>query len=137
MIGLGELSPFGDVQAVIKGKIGEFLAAETPIRQMQQNSSASIRADAAGLLAAHKVLEADLGDAQTKITNFQNGSWSISDVISLGDVGTRLIQHINNVKRLQDQAQGVATPLFGMPTGVMPALVIAAAVGVGFLFMRK
>ena len=137
MISLGTLSPFEDIQALIKGKVGQFLSAETSIRQMMQNASASIRSQAAALLGEHQALEGELGDAQTKITAFQSGSWSISDVISLGDVGTRLIQHLGKVTSLQNQAGGVMPSGFSIPSGVLPALGIAAVVGAVLLFTRR
>ena len=136
MISLGTLSPFEDIQALIKGKVGEFLSAETSIRRLMSNASASVRSQAAALLGTHKALEGELGETQKKVTAFQQGSWSISDVIDVGDVGTRLIQHLGNVKDLEKQAGGVVVAS-GLPSGILPALGIAAVAGAIFLFTRK
>lgn len=130
MIGLGSLSPMEDVQALIKGKVGEFLMAETAIRQQLQNISASIRAEAAGLMAEHKTLEVELGSAQSKIAQFQSGAWSLADVITLGDVGTRLLRHLSKVASLGQRASGVVASSTGLPFGAVPALGVVAVAAV-------
>lgn len=130
MIGLGTLSPIEDIQALIKGKVGEFLQMETTLRQLMQHSSASIRAEAAGLMAEHKLLEGELGSAQAKIAQFQQGAWSFTDVIALGDVGTRLLQHLSKVTSLGQKAGGVYTPSTGLPAGAVPALGVVAVAAV-------
>jgi hypothetical protein len=138
MIGLGTLSPFEDVQALIKGKVGEFLQAEGIIRKYLQHTSASIRAEAAGLLAEHTLLEGELGSAQTKIAQFQQGAWSFSDVISLGDVGTRLVQHLSKVTSLEQKATGVYSPSMGLLTGAAPILgVVAVATVALWIILRR
>jgi len=137
MIALGTLSAFEDVQALLKGKVGEFLAAEQKLRSLAQNPTVTIRSQAAGLLAAHMMLEKEMADAQTKITNFQTGAWSISDAIKLGDVGTRLLMHLKKVASLEMQAGGVVEAGL-LPTSVPQYLGIAAAVAaVLFVVLRK
>ena len=136
MIGLGTLSPMEDVQALIKGKVGEFLMAETTIRQYLQHVSASIRAEAAGLMAEHQTLEVELGSAQTKIAQFQQGAWSLADVITLGDVGTRLLRHLSKVASLGQKAGGVYTPSMGIP-GMVPALGVLAVGAVALFFVLR
>ena len=138
MIGLGSLNPMEDVQALIKGKVGEFLQAEGTIRRYLTHVSASIRSDAAGLMAAHKTLEQELGSAQAKIAQFQSGAWSLSDVIALGDVGTRLLQHLSRVASLERSASGVMAPQFGISSVAIPALGAVAVAAVTFIyFLRK
>jgi len=137
MIGLGTLSAFEDVQALIKGKVGEFLAAEQTIRKHMQNPSVTIRGKAAGLLGAHQALEIELGGAQAKIAQFQTGAWSFSDVITLGDVGTRLLQHLSSVASLEREAGGVVSAGL-LPTSMAPILGVSAAVGLlAYLILRK
>lgn len=138
MIGLGSLNPMEDVQALIKGKVGEFLQAEGTILKYLTHVSASIRAQAAGLLAEHAALEGELGSAQAKIAQFQQGAWSLSDVIALGDVGTRLLQHLSKVTSLERSAGGVISPSFGVSTVAIPALGAVAVAAVAFIyFLRK
>jgi len=136
MIGLGTLSSFEDVQALIKGKLGDFLIAEQKLRSLSTHPSISIRSEANGLLAVQKLLEGELGTAQTKIANFQAGAWSISDAIGLGDVGTRLLAHLKNVASLEARAGGVATPGL-LPSQTFPVLGIATAAVALMLFLRK
>lgn len=134
MIGLGTLSAFEDVQALLKGKVGEFLQAEQKLRRLEQSPAISIRSQASGLLAVHMRLEKEMGDAQTKIAQFQTGAWSISDAISLGDVGTRLLTHLRNVASLEQQAGGVVQP--GLSTSMTwPVIGLAAVAAV--LLLRK
>jgi len=136
MIALGSLSAFEDIQSLIKSKLGEFLAAEQKLRTLALNPSITIRSEANGLLAVQKMLEKELGTAQTKIENFQTGAWSISDAIALGDVGTRLLSHLKEVASLEARAGGVVAPgLLTSPT--IPILGIAAAAAVLFIFLRK
>jgi len=135
MRGLGTLSAFEEVQAVIKSKLGEFLAAEQKLRSLQVNPSISIRTEATGLLAEQMLLEKALGDAQTKISQFQQGAWSISDAMAIGDVGTRLIAHLQKVARLEQTARGVVQPAPSVLTVPIVGAVVAAAVL--FVFLRR
>lgn len=137
MIGLGSLSAFEDVQALIKGKVGEFLQAEQALRRLTAHPSVSVRAQANALLAEHTVLEGELGTAQSKIAQFQTGAWSLSDVISLGDVGTRLIQHLGKVTSLERSASGVTSPLSVMSGSMVPVLGAVAAAAVLWFAMRR
>lgn len=136
MIGVGSLSPMEDAQALIKGKIGEFLSKERVIRQHMTSPSASIRSEAAALLGAQKTLEAELGTAQTKIAQFQQGAWSIADVMTLGDVGARLLQHLSSVTKLDQRARGVE-PSTGAATFVFPVLGAVAVAAVALFAIRK
>lgn len=134
MIGLGTLSAFEDVQAILKGKVGEFLQAEQKLRSLAQHPTITIRSKASGLLAVHALLEKEMGEAQTKIAQFQTGAWSISDAIALGDVGTRLLSHLRDVASLERQAGGVTQP--GLSTD-MTWPVIGLAVVAAVLLLRK
>lgn len=131
----GGLGAFEEVQALLKSKVGEFLAAEQKLRTMQVNPSISIRTEATGLLAEQMLLEKALGDAQTKISQFQQGAWSISDAMAIGDVGTRLIAHLNKVAKLEQAARGVVQPASSVPS--VPIIGAVAAAAVLFLFLRK
>lgn len=136
MLALGTLSAFEDIQALLKGKVGEFLAAEQKLRTLAQNPSISIRSEASGLLAAHMLLEKEMTSAQAKIANFQTGAWSISDAISLGDVGTRLLSHLKNVASLEMRAGGVVQAGL-LPGSVAPYLGLAAVATVLLFLLRK
>lgn len=135
MDAIGGLGAFEEVQALLKSKVGEFLAAEQKLRTLQVNPSISIRTEATGLLAEQMLLEKALGDAQTKISQFQQGAWSISDAMAIGDVGTRLIAHLNKVAKLEQAAGGVVQPASSVPT--VPIIGAVAAAAVLFLFLRK
>lgn len=135
MDGIGSLGAFEEVQALLKSKVGEFLAAEQKLRTLQVNPSVSIRSEATGLLAEQMLLEKALGDAQTKISQFQQGAWSISDAMAIGDVGTRLVSHLNKVARLEQTAGGVVQPTSSVPAVPVVGAVVAAAVL--FLFLRR
>lgn len=135
MDAIGGLGAFEEVQALLKSKVGEFLAAEQKLRTLQVNPSISIRTEATGLLAEQMLLEKALGDAQTKISQFQQGAWSISDAMAIGDVGTRLIAHLNKVAKLEQAAGGVVQPTSSVPT--VPIIGAVAAAAVLFLFLRK
>ena len=135
MIGLGTLSLMEDAQALIKNKVGEFLQAEQKLRRMLTNESASIRAEAAGLLAAQKVLEGDLSIAQTIATQFQQGAWSLDKVFTLGDIGTRMVKHLNDVTSLEQRALGVTPSTIGLSMPSMAVIGAAAVAGVALLFV--
>lgn len=136
MIGLGTLSPMEDAQALIKSKLGEFLQTEQVLRRQLSSNSASIRADAAGLLAAHVVLEGELGGAQAKIAQFQQGAWSLDSVFTLGDLGIRIVNHINDVASLEQRALGVTSPSsFGSLSSTTMMYGAVAVAGVALLFM--
>ena len=138
MIGLGTLSPMEDGLALIKSKVGEFLQAEQTLRRLLSNSSASIRAEAAGLLAAQKVLEGDLSIAQTKAAQFQQGAWSLDGVFTIGDIGVRLLTHLRNVTSLEQRALGVTSSAIGLPTSSVAMVGAAAVAGVALLlFLRR
>lgn len=138
MDGVGSLGIMDDAQALIKGKVGEFLMAETRLRQLLQNISVSIRAEAAGLMAVHKSLEVELGSAQAKIAQFQQGAWSIAEGLTLADVGRRLLEHLSDVTSLERRAGGVVVPSTGLPFGAVPALgvVVVAAVALWVILRR-
>lgn len=109
MISLGSLAAFEEVQAMIKSKVGDFLQAERTLQQLAQSPSISIRSKANGLLASQKMLEGDLAKANENVAKFQSGSWSFGDIITTGEIGTRLYQHVEQVKQLEKEASGVVS----------------------------
>lgn len=109
MIALGTLAAYDELQAMIKGKIGDFLNAESKLMSLQNNPSPSIRAKAAGLMAAHKTLEGDLSVAQGNVAKFQSGAWSFGDIITTGEIGGRLLNHVQAVDALEKEAAQTMT----------------------------
>lgn len=107
MDALGALGAFDEIQAQLKAYAGEFLSADAKLRSLTGNPSLEISTKAQQLLAEHKVLEAKAMDAQGKIAAFQNGAWTMSDVIEMSGLALNLQQHLSAVNRLQTQASGV------------------------------
>ena len=137
MIGLGTLSAFEDIQALLKSKLGEFLVAEQALRRLTQHPTVTIRSQANVLLAEHTALENEMKNAQAKIAQFQAGAWSFSDVIALGDVGTRLLSHLQKVAGLERQV-GSRVPAAGLlPTGIATVLGMVGAAAALFFLLRK
>lgn len=133
MISLGSLAAFEEVQAMIKAKIGDFLQAEQTLRRLTQSPSVSIKSKANGLLAAQKTLEGDLAVANENVAKFQSGAWSFGDIITTGDIGTRLYNHVEQVKRLEKEADGVVQPAAAQVVDYAPYIVV----GIAALLMIK
>lgn len=137
MIALGTLAAYEELQAMIKGKIGDFLNAESKLMALQNTSSPSLKAKAAGLLAAHKMLESDLSVAQANVTKFQSGAWSFGDIITTGEIGGRLLTHVQQVDALEKEAnQTIVVPRSGAVANAQSAMPFVL-IGVGLLALYK
>mgnify|MGYP001491025289 CR=1 FL=1 len=133
MIALGSLAAFEELQAMIKGKIGDFLNAERKLQVLMNSASVSIKSKATGLMAAQKSLEADLSIAQGNVEKFQSGAWSFGDIITTGEIGNRLLQHISQVNQLEKEANNMTVIKDSSPTNYAPYVVVAVAA----LFLLK
>lgn len=133
MIALGTLAAFEELQAMVKGKVGDFLNAERKLQTLMNSASVSIKAKATGLMAAHKALEADLSIAQGNITKFQSGAWTFGDIITTGEIGNRVLQHVNHVDQLEKEADNITVIKDNAPTNYAPYVFIAVAA----LFLLK
>ena len=133
MIALGSLAAFEELQAMIKGKIGDFLNAERKLQVLMNSASVSIKSKATGLMAAQKSLEADLSIAQGNVEKFQSGAWSFGDIITTGEIGNRLLQHISQVNQLEKEANNRTVIKDSSPTNYAPYVVVAVAA----LFLLK
>jgi len=133
MIALGSLAAFEELQAMIKGKIGDFLNAERKLQVLMNSASVSIKSKATGLMAAQKSLEADLSIAQGNVEKFQSGAWSFGDIITTGEIGNRLLQHISQVNQLEKEANNMTVIKDSSPTNYVPYVVVAVAA----LFLLK
>ncbi len=133
MIALGTLAAFDELQAMIKGKVGDFLNAERKLQILMNSASISIKAKATGLMAAHKALEADLSVAQENVSKFQSGAWTFGDIISTGEIGNRLLQHVNQVDQLEKEASNVTVINKTPSADYTPYVVVAVAA----LFLLK
>jgi hypothetical protein len=133
MIALGTLAAFEELQAMIKGKVGDFLNAERKLQILMNSASISIKAKATGLMAAHKALEADLSVAQENVSKFQSGAWTFGDIITTGEIGNRLLQHVNQVDQLEKEASNVTVINKTPSADYTPYVVVAVAA----LFLLK
>ena len=133
MIALGSLAAFEELQAMIKGKIGDFLNAERKLQVLMNSASVSIKSKATGLMAAQKSLEAYLSIAQGNVEKFQSGAWSFGDIITTGEIGNRLLQHISQVNQLEKEANNMTVIKDSSPTNYAPYVVVAVAA----LFLLK
>lgn len=133
MIALGTLAAFEELQAMIKGKVGDFLNAERKLQILMNSVSISIKAKATGLMAAHKALEADLSVAQENVSKFQSGAWTFGDIITTGEIGNRLLQHVNQVDQLEKEASNVTVINKTPSADYTPYVVVAVAA----LFLLK
>lgn len=133
MIALGTLAAFDELQAMIKGKVGDFLNAERKLQILMNSASVSIKAKATGLMAAHKALEADLSVAQENVSKFQSGAWTFGDIITTGEIGNRLLQHVNQVDQLEKEASNVTVINKTPSADYTPYVVVAVAA----LFLLK
>ena len=133
MIALGTLAAFEELQAMIKGKVGDFLNAERKLQILMNSASISIKAKATGLMAAHKALEADLSVAQENVSKFQSGAWTFGDIITTGEIGNRLLQHVNQVDQLEKEASNVMVINKTPSADYTPYVVVAVAA----LFLLK
>ena len=135
MIALGTLAAFEELQAMIKGKVGDFLNAERKLQILMNSASISIKAKATGLMAAHKALEADLSVAQENVSKFQSGAWTFGDIITTGEIGNRLLQHVNQVDQLEKEASNV-TVINKTPSADYTPYVIVAVAALFLLKLR-
>ncbi len=136
MISLGSLAAFEEVQAMIKAKIGDFLQAEQTLRRLTLSPSVSIKAKANSLLANQKSLEGDLATANENVAKFQSGAWSFGDIITTGDIGTRLYQHVEQVRRLEQEASGVVVPVVDKVSDYVPYAIVGIAALLMFKILR-
>ena len=97
------------------------------------SASVSIKSKATGLMAAQKSLEADLSIAQGNVEKFQSGAWSFGDIITTGEIGNRLLQHISQVNQLEKEANNMTVIKDSSPTNYVPYVVVAVAA----LFLLK
>lgn len=104
----GTLNGFEDVEALIKSKVGEFLAAQAKIRTLLRNPSPSIMQKAKALEVDQKFLEGELGKAQASLANFQSGAWTFGEMIGVSDTAARIVKHLGNVSALEKEASGSA-----------------------------
>ena len=133
MIALGTLAAFDELQAMIKGKVGDFLNAERKLQVLMNSASISIKSKATGLMTAHKALEADLSVAQESVSKFQSGAWTFGDIISTGEIGSRLLQHVNQVDQLEKEASTVTVINNTPQVNYTPYVVVAVA---ALLFLK-
>ena len=133
MIALGTLAAFEELQAMIKGKVGDFLNAERKLQILMNSASISIKSKATGLMTAHKALEADISIAQENGSKFQSGAWTFGDIISTGEIGSRLLQHVNQVNQLEKEASTVTVANNTPQVNYTPYVVAAVAA----LFLLK
>lgn len=139
MDALGALGAFEEIQAQLKAYVGEFLSAESKLMALTNNPSLEISTRAQQLLAEHRVLEAKAMGAQDKITMFQNGSWTMSDVIEMSGLALSLQQHLSATSQLQLKASGVMTinTMTGDWMEYLPMIGLGVVGILGVLILKK
>jgi uncharacterized protein YneF (UPF0154 family) len=139
MIADSPLSPIETARAKLQDQIGIFLSARQKLINLMSNPSLQIQGQAKGLYAVQTQLETQLqNEIYPKLTAIQAGTWSISDVITLGGFTASLMKQISDVNSLERQGGGYQAPLFdvsAMAIGI-PALLVLGLVG-GFMLARR
>lgn len=142
MRALGALSPIEDARAKLQEKIADFLAARARLSRLMSNPSLQIQGQAQGLYAVQVQLESQLqNEIMPKIQAVQSGTWSFSDLGTLGGFTMSMITQINDVNTLDAQAGGVTntTPFIGLGTMALgvPLLIVAGLLGGVWLAKAK
>lgn len=141
MLAQGFLSPIEIARARLQEQIGLFLSGRAKLTRLMSNPSLTIQGQARGLYAVQQQLELQLqNEMMPKIQAISAGTWDMSDVIKLTGFTSLLLGQINNVRKLEQQAGGVAPSMFDMD--IQTVMMIGAGVLVlglmgGVLFGRR
>lgn len=138
MVADSPLSPIETARAKLQDQIGLFLSGRQKLIRLMSNPSLQVQGQARGLYAVQTQLETQLqNEMYPKLASIQAGTWSISDVITLGGFTTMLMKQINDVNSLERAGGGPSTgmDLSTMAIGV-PALIVVGLLG-GYMLARK
>lgn len=138
MVADSPLSPIETARAKLQDQIGMFLSGRQKLVNLMRNPSLQIQGQARGLYAVQTQLETQLqNDIYPKLAAVQSGTWSVSDVITLGGFTATLMKQINDVSNLERAGGG---PSNGFDAGTLaigiPVLIVVGLVG-GYLLANK
>lgn len=140
MMALGSLNPIDDARAQVQAQIGGFLAARARLERLMTNPSLQISGQAQGLYQVQIALENRLQTEITPLmTAIQAGTWSTSDIITLGGFTYSIVDQINKVNNLERAAGGASQiTLFDLSTLAIavPVILIVGVLG-GMLLIRR
>lgn len=110
---------FGDVisdtvAARVQSEVAKFLGLKQTILGLQRNSDLNLQNKANQLYQKQLSLEGQLTDILQRITNMQAGSYTISDITTVGLFANNMEQQIKDVNALskgQASTLPVSTPL--------------------------
>lgn len=138
MVADSPLSPIETARAKLQEQIGLFLSGRQKLIRLMSNPSLQVQGQARGLYAVQTQLETQLqNEMYPKLASIQAGTWSISDVITLGGFTTMLMKQINDVNSLERVGGGPSTgmDLNTMAIGI-PALIVVGLLG-GYMLARN
>lgn len=138
MVADSPLSPIETARAKLQEQIGLFLSGRQKLIRLMSNPSLQVQGQAKGLYAVQIQLEGQLqNEMYPKLASIQAGTWSISDVITLGGFTTMLMKQINDVNSLERAGGGPSTgmDLNTMAIGI-PALIVVGLLG-GYMLARS
>lgn len=138
MVADSPLSPIETARAKLQDQIGMFLSGRQKLVNLMRNPSLQIQGQARGLYAVQTQLETQLqNDIYPKLAAVQSGTWSVSDVITLGGFTATLMKQINDVSNLE-RAGGGPSSGFDIDTLAIgiPVLIVVGLLG-GYMLANK
>jgi hypothetical protein len=133
MEALGQLSLADRAKAEVQKYVADFLASRKILTDLTKHPSLQIVGKANGLLAVQSSLEKQLSDNLAIIEKAQtSGAYQMSDLLGVGLFASQLYKHINDVKNLKAEADGVA-PGWASKIQLMDVSGWAVPVGLGLL----
>jgi len=137
MLSLNQLSPVDDISAKIQSKIAKFLMLKEKILELTKSPSVSISTKARVLFKQQEYLEKKLNVSLKQIEQMKEGSWSFSNIASLGMFYASMEKHVKKVKKLDDENKNVVKPALSIIPELTPVIIGIGVVAVYFLFLRK
>lgn len=104
MQALGALNPVDVIAAKIQSRIATFLTIKERLIGLINQGSISVSSKATELYTVQRVLESQLNQALNKIEVMKSGSWTLSDVASLGVFYSEMEKQIKNVQKLEEES---------------------------------
>ena len=139
MVADSPLSPIETARAKLQDQIGMFLSGRQKLMNLMNNPNLQIQGQARGLYAVQTQLELQLqNEIYPKIQAISTGTWSVSDVITLGGFTATIMKQINDVNNLERAGGGGQSRGFDLNTMAIaiPALIVVGLLG-GFVLARR
>lgn len=131
MEALGALSAREYVEAQIQKHVAEFLSLKLQLVNMKTSSSITIKSRAKGLYESQIILEGKLKESLRQLELMKETGIQYTIIIQLTAFGYELARHINAVKKLRREAQGITTTddinwkTWGIPVAILLSGVLA------------